>query len=465
MKIERKKYDEERTILIGLIVDKTILGRVAGKWERDMFRSPWANKVCLWCVRYFKKYGDSPRSKVQSLFESYAAKTNDKQEVEIIEQFLAGLSKQYTRLTKESNSDYVLDVAGGYFNQVKLERLAEQIEGNIANARVKEAEELVTNFRRMEMGAGESIFVLEDREHIQQAFEEQHDPLIKFKDGLGKFFMDRLERDGLIAFQGPEKRGKSWWLLEMAFQGVVQHRKVAFFECGDLSKHQIMRRFMVRVGRRPLRPQTIKYPTKIRIVHRPDMPPKTILRTKPQKYNHGLTWKEAYRECRKLTQNRRLKSALRLSVHYNDTLTVDGIRSTLDEWELDGWTADIICIDYADILNMDYYGLEGRDRINQTWKQLRRLSQERHCLVLTATQADAKSYDVKTQRKTHFSEDKRKHAHVTGMVGLNQNDEEKERNIMRLNWIDLREAWYSERKCCYVAVCPELANMSIRSVF
>lgn len=465
MKIERKKFDEERSILIGIIVDKTVLGRIAGKWERNMFRSPWANRICQWCVQYFNKYNKAPGSHIQSIFETYAGKEKYKDEIEIIGRFLSTLNNQYKRLGKESNSDYVIDLAGRYFTQVKLERLADHIDGNIANDKVKLAEEAVLNFRKIEMGTGESIFVFEDKDHIREAFEQEHQALIKFKEGLGVFFSDRLERDGFIAFQGPEKRGKSFWLLEMAFTAVEQRRKVAFFECGDLSKHQIMRRFMVRVAKRPLRPQIIKYPTKIRLVKREGLDPKSIVSVKRMVCKHGLSWKEAYRHCRHLTSQRGMKSLLRLSVHHNDSINVDGIRSTLDEWSIDGWIPDVVIIDYADILNMDFPGLEGRDRIDKTWKQMRRLSQERHCLVLTATQASAQSYDAKTQSKRHFSEDKRKHAHVTGMVGLNQTVEEKEKNIMRLNWIDLREAWYSERKCCFVAVCPELANMSIKSIF
>jgi len=48
---------------------------------------------------------------------------------------------------------------------------------------------------------------------------------------------------------------------------------------------------------------------------------------------------------------------------------------------------------------------------------------------------------------------------------LNQTPKEKEKGYMRLNWVVLREGWYSERRCCYVATCFELANMSVRSVF
>ena len=158
------------------------------------------------------------------------------------------------------------------------------------------------------------------------------------------------------------------------------------------------------------------------------------------------------------------QSYLKLSVHPNSTLSVSGIKNILRTWEQEEWVPDIIVIDYADILDMDSYKLEGRDRINETWKQLRSLSQIYHCLVITATQADAGSYDATLIRRCNFSEDKRKFAHVTGMVGINQTDPvEKELGVMRFNWLKLRDGKYSENVCVYIAGCLAVASPMIKS--
>jgi hypothetical protein len=96
---------------------------------------------------------------------------------------------------------------------------------------------------------------------------------------------------------------------------------------------------------------------------------------------------------------------------------------------------------------------------------MRRLSQENHVLVVTATQTDAKSYGVHTLRREHFSEDKRKFSHVTGIVGINQDPQEMELGVFRLNWIALREGSYSESRCCHVAGCLAIANPAIVSAW
>jgi hypothetical protein len=446
-----------------MIVDRTVLGRISAKYDKRMFRSPWANRVAFWCVGYWNKYQKAPGPHIQSVFDSWASETTNKEAVELIGLFLDSLSKQHKRLRRESNSEYVIDLAAKYFNKVRLERLVEAVEADVSTGDIDKAVRRTASHHKLEMGVGAGIDVFANKEVIQTAFEEEHESIIKYKDGLGKFFGGSLERDALIAFMGPDKRGKSYWLLDMAFKAVVQRRKVAFFECGDLSQNQIMRRFMCRVAKHPIsrRSLNVRYPTEIDVDEDGNV---TVLHD-IKKFKDKLGWREAYAACQRLTEKRRIKSLIRLSCHFNDTLKVEDIRGILDDWDRDGWTPDIIVIDYADILDMEHPGLEGRDRIDHTWKQLRRISQERHCLVLTATQSDSAAYDAKRISRKHFSNDKRKNAHVTGMIGLNQTPDEKTEGYMRLNWVVLRESFYNEKQYCYVATCFELANMAVRSVF
>jgi hypothetical protein len=85
--------------------------------------------------------------------------------------------------------------------------------------------------------------------------------------------------------------------------------------------------------------------------------------------------------------------------------------------------------------------------------------------VVTATQTDADSYDAKVLKRGNFSEDKRKYAHVTGMVGINQTDREKAEGLYRLNWVVLRELEFSESKCVWTAGCLAIGNPAIVSTF
>ena len=87
---------------------------------------------------------------------------------------------------------------------------------------------------------------------------------------------------------------------------------------------------------------------------------------------------------------------------------------------------------------------------------MRNLSQERRQgkqpLVITATQADADSYDKNLLTLKNFSEDKRKYGHCTAMYGLNQDPQgnEKKIGVMRINELVIREGGCDTINVVYV---------------
>lgn len=136
------------------------------------------------------------------------------------------------------------------------------------------------------------------------------------------------------------------------------------------------------------------------------------------------------------------KRRLRMSTHANGTLSIGKIDQILDRWEReDGFVADVIAIDYADILIDDGGHKEERHRQNQIWKDARGLSQTRNCLVLFPSQADANSYETNILKLSNYSEDKRKYGHCTGFFGLNQDKDGREKKIglLRINELLARE--------------------------
>jgi hypothetical protein len=58
----------------------------------------------------------------------------------------------------------------------------------------------------------------------------------------------------------------------------------------------------------------------------------------------------------------------------------------------------------------------------------------------------------------NFSNDKRKYAHVNGMLALNQNKRDKENQVMRLGWLVLREATFSMTRQLAVGTCFALSR-------
>lgn len=464
MRIQRRNNQDERRVLTGMIVDSIVLGRISSRWNvGGMFRSRWANLVGDWCVQYYLHYEKAPMSHIESLFETWAAESGSEDMISLVSKFLSSLNSEYKELKGSINTEYIIDLAGRYFNEVKIEGLIDSVQSDIDIGKSEKAGLSITNFNRVELGIGEGIDILQDTEAIKEALTYERKSLIKYPGGLGEFFGDALEREGFITFLGPEKRGKSFLLWDLAYRGMLQRKRVAFFEAGDMSKRQVMRRFMARISRHPLKPGVVKWPVGIERNEKG----KALVKYKRKEFEKKLTWRRALKACTK-TMRTKIKSKqtyFRLLWHPNSTLRISNIESILQDWERMNWIPDVIVIDYADILDMSYPHLEGRDCINETWKQMRRLSQKYHCLLVTATQSDSSSYSRKTIDIRNFSEDKRKTAHITGMIGINQTPKEKQRGILRLNWIVLRDGTCPVYKCVYLATCLSLANPAVVSYF
>ena len=306
-----------------------------------------------------------------------------------------------------------------------------------------------------------------------------------------------MVRDGFISLMGREKIGKSWLLIDIAMRANASGCNVAFFQAGDMTENQFILRQCIYLARRP---QKEKYCTNLWIPtidckenqnnicnkdqrecdfgifegeqdiehdfksltenaeenldYAPCKNCKDISATvwlQKQNTLKPLNYKDAYRKVQKW--RKRYKKQFRLSTYANETLYISEIKSLLTIWERqENFIPDVIIIDYADLLTADpdIHGLDFRNRQNIIWQRLRALSQQKHCLVITATQAAASSYGKKLLSMSDFSEDKRKYAHVTALYGLNQTDEEKKISIMRINPIVVREDDYSTNRAITV---------------
>lgn len=461
MQVEKIDGSPERRIAIGMIVSAAVLGRISGRWESEgLFASRWANVVGKWCVDYYARYDKAPGVNIEAVYHDWReSRDDDDEEARLVGRFLSSINDEYARLGKEINPDAVLDEAGDYFNEVKWRRTRDLMEADFERKDRKKALARLEKFQPVEMGAGGWIDPFSDREAIKRVFDSSGASIVQYKDGLGEFFGRSLGRECLIAILAGEKKAKSWWLLDIAFRSVLQGLKVAVFECGDLTERQVMGRFLTRVNRRPLIAGRVVVPTSLERIDK-----ETIVEHEEIEYDTDLTSGEAYRESLRVMEKCG-GGKMRLSVHANSSINVAGLRSVLLRWSRDGWEPDVVIVDYADILANPLPGGDSREQINMTWKQLRRMSQELRCLVATATQADADSYDADLLRRGNFSEDKRKYAHVTGTFGLNQTDGEKEKGLFRLNWLVRREEDYSERAVCHVAGSLAIANPAMFSIF
>lgn len=461
MRITEFKDKRGRRALTCAILSTKFLSRMASVWKPEgLFLSSWENLVGKWCVDYYKDHSKAPRKNIQGLFESWENKNQDPDTASIVQKFLASLSEDFEGTNGKINSKYEIEQARLLFVENETKSLITKLQGALDTKKEPDGiEQIVREFKSPNLSTdSEDIDLFNDPKAWDCMFKEKEDTLITYPGALGDFYGYSLSRGNFISFCGPEKRGKTFQLLDIAFRGLLNRKRVAFFEVGDMTREQISRRFAVRACEHPWRPKEVSIPIGLQLVNGLAIPQR---RTKV--FTEHLQLKILEEGCAKLRDRiKSSKTLFKMRVYPASTLTVGHLRNICESWARDGWVPDIVVIDYADLLAQSF-GKDVREKINEIWIGLRALSQTLNCLVVTATQANRAAYNVRTIEMEHTSEDKRKLSHITGMIGLNCTKEEKEEGVLRLNWVALREDDFNPGNSVHVSGCLALADPNMVS--
>jgi hypothetical protein len=310
-----------------------------------------------------------------------------------------------------------------------------------------------------------------EQSNISQVFNnDDSDKLFKFSGVLGDM-IGYLERDWLVAFMGPMKRGKSWWLQELAITSILSGLKVAYFSL-EMNKKAMSKRIYKRITALRTMAGAYKFPVFDCYSNQTNMCRKKerscscgISKDDKQKFNRPTNYEpctfckenglESYIQTvyyKELVQkedmdaeavNKKIKN---FNLQYGDNLRImaypafsasfDDMESDLDSLEFqEGFVPDVICVDYFDIANPGNGtgNLSERGKSDYVWKNGKGLAAKRHCLVATVLQSNRASISKKSVEQEDTSEDIRKLAHVDVLMGLNQTKDEKEENVMRVS--------------------------------
>jgi len=459
-KIENTDSNEDK-IITALVVSKEFLSQARTIIDVELIPSPHFKQIAKWCLHYFEKYNKAPGENIVNIYNRWSDKGKARDEdMEAVSDVLESLSGKYEQ-DESLNVPYLTDLASSLFNTRRMSKLAEEVSHLLEEGEEKSAQELITGFRAVAGVHNLGVKPLAEKDFWERTYAASQEPLITWgnKDA-DYFFGEAFCRDSLVGILAPEKRGKTQWCIEFAMRAVAQRRKVVLFEVGDMSEAQIGKRIGSRLSSRPQSKKhlgTIKVPKKIKIIDK-----NIKVRYRKIKCDKIASKASSYKANKKFNRAHGISPEnFRLSIQPNSSVNVADLVSMLDQWELeDGFIPDVIIIDYPDILapEPNTSNLHRRDQTDVTWKALRSLSQAKHCLVIAPTQADAASYNQEVLTQSNFSEDKRKGAHVTGLLGLNQNPLEKDLGVMRLNWIYLREGTQSLNTFLYVGQCYTLSK-------
>lgn len=498
----QEKQTLEQDIVIGLIVNTEYAKIIKPIWNDQYLLSSVGTTLAKWCWRYFDKYKEAPRKEIKRIYETQVLKGKLNEDIaeEIELDILPLLDKKFR---EKGLSKHLIDLTLEYFQKRSAEILAEDVEGLSAKNKDKEAIALIKKYKEPTLDVADwiSIDSRDIKQVYKQAFEAVSDPVLQYKGAWGEFINTELVKGSFVSFLAPEKRGKTWLLMELAISAIKQGKKVAFFQAGDMTAEQQIMRVGVNVSAKPNKEKfigsryvAVKDCVKNQIgdcsernkVSSPPLFPgltvrqvkadrpsiDTLLELKEEIPNYercidcsafnrnpwGTVWLRKKRYPRVLTPDEAYEKTLRvlgtnrnfrLDTYVNGQCTVTKMENRLEEWG--DWKPELILIDYMDLIVAEIGG-EYRHQQNEIWKRVRGMSQKTNAAVCAPTQADAKAYKQGLLTLDNFSEDKRKYAHATAFIGMNQDPDgiEKQLGIMRFNKLLSRDDDFNHRKVVHV---------------
>ncbi len=498
--IKRKRISDEKEVKIiaAAIYDDGFLLDFSDIYQPGLFTDPKSDRILGWCLSYFELYERAPGIHIQDLFlKEVESEAFSEEEATMLSKVL---KKAEGIASKGIQKDFVLDKAKEYFQKKALETLTKKIENTDVSSALKEVEDF-----RVPETVSTYILPFSKPELFKEAVNKKTVPIFRVPGALGEMMNPYLTRNSFIGFLAPEKRGKTWWLFELAIRAFQCRNNVALFQVGDMSEDQGLRRIAHRLCGKPIYEHQIG-PCLVPIIDCRDNQngscPSVNRMNKhiiTDEADDKLPWEEApkrYKPCTyclhkglkfpketwfkeiqvkdilqdvdiekaaKKMRSRSKGKEFRLSTHPNSSVSIMDINKILKRWKRGGWVPDVVIIDYADILAADPGYKELRHQENEKWKGMRRLSQIYDCCLITATQADAASYSEEDLALSNFSEDKRKYGHVTAMYAINQNQKDKSEKVQRIATLILREGEFNTMHQVKVLQCLTLGKPYVDS--
>lgn len=476
----------EDDILTAMIASTAFMDHAVG-WYRPEYFSDYAQLVADWVVDYYRQYRQAPGETIQNI---YTVKKD-----EIPPAMAVNVATYLSTLNTRDgfNLDYMLDTARGFFKRRSYEYLFNRGRELIKAGRVDEAIALHEDFRAVAQATSgwENPF---DEQVINAHFREDASEyqVLEFKGVLGQL-VGPLERNWLVAFMGPMKRGKSFWCEEAIFAGLARQKKVAYINL-EMPDRTVRTREYKRITAMPDRPAQYLIPQFDCMLNQNGLcgPPYSEMRTglgvlthgnETPHYHTGHPWKVCtfcrdnklhvkkqygenpfvpavwYSTVNKLglSAGAVLKEADNLKMLSGDSLrqitypaysaTMDDVRRDLDELiYAHKFYPDIVVLDYADILGSEQSYRQERHRLDNIWKRLKQAAAEMAALWVTATQTNRKGMERKDIRETDTAEDIRKMAHVDAMYGINLAEHERGRHFTRISQLASRHKEISSKQ-------------------
>jgi replicative DNA helicase len=281
-----------------------------------------------------------------------------------------------------SNPDYILSRINDAIYHFDLEEASVNFASLIKNQKYDDAIADMLKVIRKPRAIEEPYYdFFKDQTYIQERTRDNRYKMqtdIKTLDSIIGGFRQKW----LITLLGATKSGKTWFLIEMAIQGVLQGLNVLFISL-EMGKEQIDERFDMAIGWMTTNPNG-----EVEMMHKVN---DTYVKQKdirPSIYNLDEVTKQR-RKFRKIGNGGlQIVAFNRGRINYMD---VDRIIDELEERK--GFYVDVVIVDYLGIMKNTQPGQTKKERIGENCLGLKEIAAMRNIIALSAMQGNRRAME------------------------------------------------------------------------
>lgn len=382
-------------------------------WER------FYKEIAGACSTYWENYRCPPGEHFTDLIEDLCESVPDS--AAIFRRLAESMRETYAG----TNKQFVLDQATKFVRTQKLKSAIVEAVEHLTGDDYNEASKVLRE--GMESGAQLLDYGtrLSDTPGMLSFLDHQSDCILTGIKELDRRDMGP-ERKTIHVFVGLMGRGKSWWLIHLGKQALLQRLRVVHITL-EMSAEKLQQRYCQSLFAMSKRPETLSA-----IEFETDELGR-FLEFQPQEEFSRPSFRDKgiRKELTKRLDRMRYKNLI-IKQFPTNMLTIADLTAYLDSlWVAERYAPDLLILDYADLMHKDPRR-ELRHELKALYEDLRGLAVSRNMAVATASQSNREGESARTISNKHVAEDISKLQTADKSITYSQTKEEKRLGLARL---------------------------------
>ncbi len=434
MKREVIENINEKDFVASLIMSDKCCQILLDYVKPTYFDIDYSRVIVSWVSDYYKKFKIAPKKDVTSIYKSRCDEIQDEALKDLIYNYLKNIAESEINI---NNEDYLVDRGKDFIDYKALQEYTENLQACLDTRDMAKARKVQQDYKKINTTEVNevSLLSLECADRIARALSASKEILFTLPENMNKVF-GNIHREDFIAVLAPPKRGKSFMLQYIAIQALMQRLNVVYVSMEMNIDEVVQRLWKTLFGTKSGLVSEGLYES-CRFIECPDEEGKyhselIDVNVKTTDVGDIKTYQKQLKAMTQYQGNLRILSYPRFNA------SVETICNRVEELAKDGFVADVVIIDYADITTPIGGGSELRNQLDEIWKYLGGFAMKFHCAMITASQTNRSGLSANVVGGETIGENFKKLAHITSMVSLEQTPKMRKEHIMRIRNIAVR---------------------------